>query len=183
MEEKKEETKVATKACKKCKEQINAKAKKCPHCGAKQGMPTFLIIVLVIVGIIILGSIFGEDRFSEGEGGSPSSEERVYTPVSVDELEDALENNAAVAKDTYKGKYFAVTGKLGTIDSDLKYIGLDSPTKSWDLVGIHCTIKNSQTKDVVKSLSKDQIIIVKGKITDVGEVLGYYLDIDEIIPQ
>ena len=111
------------------------------------------------------------------------SEEKTYSKVSVDDLEDALENNAAAAKDTYKGKYLEVTGKLGTIDSDLKYIGLDSLTKEIDFSGIHCTIKDSQTKEVVKSLSKGQTIIVKGKITDVGEVLGYYLDIDEIIPQ
>ena len=103
--------------------------------------------------------------------------------MDIDELEDALENNAAAAQDTYKGKYFEITGRLGTIDSDLKYISLLSTTDDWDLVGVHCTIKNQATKDVVKTLSKDQTITVKGKITDVGEVLGYYLNIDEIIPQ
>ena len=47
---------VETKQCKKCREQINKKAKKCPHCGAKQGMPIWLIIViiLVIIGMIYL---------------------------------------------------------------------------------------------------------------------------------
>ena len=40
---------VETKQCKKCREQINKKAKKCPHCGAKQGMPIWLIIVIILV--------------------------------------------------------------------------------------------------------------------------------------
>ena len=76
-----------------------------------------------------------------------------------------------------------ITGRLGKIDSDLKYINLLSPTDEWDFSGIYCKIKNPETKEIVKTLSKDQTIIVRGKITDVGEYLGYYLDIDEIIPQ
>ena len=59
-------------------------------------------------------------------------------------------------------------------------ISLVSSTDEWDLIGIHCTIKNKEQKEIVKTLTKDQEITVKGKITDVGEVLGYYLDITEI---
>lgn len=51
-----------TKICKKCREQIDKKAKKCPHCGSKQGMPTWLIIVIVIVVIGILGSAGGNNQ-------------------------------------------------------------------------------------------------------------------------
>lgn len=116
-----------------------------------------------------------------GSGNSTSVIE--YTSVSIDEMEDALENNAASAKDTYNGKYLEISGRLGTIDSDLKYISLLSPSDSWDIIGIHCTLKNTDVKNTVKTLSKDQNIIVRGKITDVGEVLGYYLDTYEIIPQ
>ena len=42
-------------------------------------------------------------------------------------------------------------------------------------------IKNKEQKEIVKTLTKDQEITIRGKITDVGEVLGYYLDINEII--
>ena len=34
--------------------------------------------------------------------------------------------------------------------------------------------------DKLKKMSKGDKITVNGKITDVGEVLGYYLDIDSI---
>lgn len=40
------------KQCKKCKEEINKKAKKCPKCGANQGMPLWAKL-LIIIGIII----------------------------------------------------------------------------------------------------------------------------------
>lgn len=186
-----------TKQCKKCKEQINKKAKKCPHCGAKQGLPIWIIVILVIIVIGILANI--GDNSDETTSNAPNDTTNVttnenssnqtqqtqetieYIKVSKDDLDDALNNNAAAAKDTYNKKYVEVTGRLGTIDSDLKYISLISTTNKYDIIGIHCTIKNSTQKDIIKTLSKDQEITIRGKITDVGEVLGYYLDITEII--
>ena len=56
-----------------------------------------------------------------------------------------------------------------------------SSTDEWDFNGIHCNIKNKEQKEIVKTLTKDQEITIRGKITDVGEVLGYYLDINEIL--
>lgn len=173
-----------TKQCKKCKTLINKKAKVCPHCRAKQGLPVWLIIIIVIV---LFGLLFGggEDETLDSNdttnNSSQTTETIEYIKVSKDDLDEALENNAAAAKDTYYKKYVEVTGKLGTIDSDLSYISLMSSTDEWDFNGIHCKIKTSEQKNIVKTLSKDQEITIKGKITDVGEVLGYYLDITEII--
>ena len=173
-----------TKQCKKCKEEINKKAKKCPHCGAKQGLPIWLIIIIVILVIGIISSLGSNSEESKGNDINNSSnqvpENIEYIKVSKEDLDEALENNAALARETYNNKYVEVTGKLGTIDSELKYISLVSSTDEWDLIGIHCTNKNKEQNEKVKTLTKDQEITVKGKITDVGEVLGYYLDITEI---
>ena len=175
--------------CKSCGKEIAESAKTCPGCGAKNKKPFYkavwfwVIVAIVVIGVAAGGGS-GDNSSNNGGGSSNNGQETKvieYQKVEIDELEDALENNAAAAKDTYNGKYLEITGRLGTIDSDLKYISLLSTTDEWDLVGVHCTIKNAATKDVVKTLKKDQTIVVKGKITDVGEVLGYYLDIDEII--
>lgn len=166
-------------------------SKKCNN--DKKGMSIAGIVIsavmLFIFSIVLLVAIGNGDNTStsststsNGKNVVDKQEETIeYIKVSVDDLEDALEANAAAAKDTYNKKYVEVTGKLGTIDSDLKYIGLDSTTKEWDLYGIHCTIKNNEQREIVKTLTKDQEITIRGKITDVGEVLGYYLDITEII--
>lgn len=138
-----------------------------------------------VLSIIIIAAIAssGENSTTTQPTSSDNTQEHQsieYLSVDIDTLEEALENNAAAAKDAYNGKYLEITGRLGTIDSDLKYISLLSTTDEWDLVGIHCTIKNNEQKEAIKKLSKDDTIIVKGKITDVGEVFGYYLDIDEV---
>ena len=173
-----------TKQCKKCKEQIDKKEKKCPKCGSRQGIPIWLIVVITIIVIGVIASAGGNSEESSNHSNNNSSQTQEtieYIKVSKDDLDEALKNNAASAKDTYNKKYVEVTGKLGTIDSDLKYISLMSSTDEWDFDGIHCTIKNNEQKEIVKTLAKDQEITIKGKITDVGEVLGYYLDITEII--
>ncbi len=145
------------------------------------------ILSLILATAINVGTSSAIDDAINGDSSNtPTINDKTnkqieYISVNIDDMEDTLENNAAAAKDTYNGKYLEISGRLGTIDSDLKYISLLSPTDDWDLIGIHCTLKNQNVKDVVKTLSKDQNIIVKGKITDVGEVLGYYLDAYEII--
>ena len=175
-----------TKQCKKCKELINKKAKKCPHCGAKQGAPIWLIVIIVIIVIGIIANAGNNSDDSSNKSLNSNQSNQVqetieYIKVSKDDLDEALKSNAAAAKDTYNKKYVEVTGKLDTIDSDLKYISLVSSTEEWDILGIHCTIKNNNQKDIVKTLTEGQEITIRGKITNVGEVLGYYLDITEII--
>lgn len=146
----------------------------------------WLIVVIIVIGI---GSSTNENtqptssnstsNISATDEAKPVEIE--YIKISTDELDSELKQNAAAAKDKYNGKYVEVTGRLGVIDSDLQYISLYSVNDKFDLVGIHCNIKNNEQKEIVKSLSKDDTIVVKGKITGVGEVLGYSLDITEIV--
>lgn len=195
-----------TKPCKNCGNAIHKKAVICPKCGAKQKKPFYKTvwfwIIIVLVIIISLG--FGTSETPENHESSqnvsstsvsddttthsnetettmttttPSVE---YMSITVDDLENALDENAALAKETYCNKNLAIRGKLHVIDSDLKYISITSLTQEYDFIGVQCYIKNKEIEDVVKTLKKGEKIIVKGEITSVGEVLGYFLDIDEI---
>ncbi|MEI3210268.1 MAG: hypothetical protein V8S14_04730 [Lachnospiraceae bacterium] len=80
--------------------------------------------------------------------------------------------------DKYKGKYLRITGRVSTIDSDCKYITVLADDDEYAIIGIQCNTQNDKQKNDVKKLSKDKKIVVKGKCTDVGEVMGYSLDID-----
>lgn len=101
-----------------------------------------------------------------------------YIEVTCKTMIDELSQNALKAKDEYDGKYVAVTGLLSNVDSSGKYISI-SPDK-YSFSTILCSIKSSEVLEIVKGLSKDQKITVYGKITDVGEIMGYYLDIIDI---
>lgn len=188
-----------TKQCWRCKETIDKKTKKCPNCGARQNLPTWAIVIIVILAISVVSNLGNDYSESINSGNNNTINKNIdkdnkannlpnqvqesieYIKVSKDDLDEALDKNAAVARETYINKYVEVTGKLGTIDSELKYISLKSSTKKWDFQSINCTIKNNEQKEIIKTLVKDQEITVKGKITDVGEVLGYYLNITEIV--
>ena len=182
--------------CKHCGAEIAASAKTCPKCGGKNKKPIYkrvwfwILVAVLVLGIGgMAGGSGGSDSSnstgandSQAEEKAPEEETIEYTEVTTDELSDALESNAMNASDTYKGKYFAVTGRLSNIDSDGSYIALVDVNDEFSFNVIQCYIKNDEQLEKVKSLSTDDVITVKGKITDVGEVLGYYLDITEIIP-
>lgn len=106
-----------------------------------------------------------------------------YIMVTADQMIQDLQNNALKAQSIYKGGYFEISGKLSTVDSSGKYIGIDGVNSGFSFVSILCDIKSEEQKNIVAELSKGQNVIIRGKVTMVGEVLGYSIDIDEIIPQ
>lgn len=68
------------KECKKCKELINKKAKKCPKCGSKQGMPIWLIVVIVFV---LIGMFAGGESSEEDSTNTPKVEKNKSVKVTV----------------------------------------------------------------------------------------------------
>lgn len=190
-----------TKTCKYCQTEIPKKAKICPNCKKKQGPKVGLIIAIVVVVFIIIGAIGGgsdsgssSDTTSTTSSSSTSSTKKdakpqeeaapiEYTAVSATELEDAIQENALKATDTYKDQYLEITGCLDVIDASGKYISINAGSDDWTFVNIQCYIKNDDQKAVIMDMSKGDNIVIKGKCKDVGELLGYSIDIDEVITQ
>lgn len=189
--------------CKHCGAQIAKSAKTCPNCGGKNKKPIYLrawfivLVVLVLLGVIggaagsgdkketsvTQSNETGNTKKDEGNTNEKASEpekEIVYEEISVGKLMDDLEANALKASETYKGNYYAVTGKLLTIDASGKYISIVDADADFAFTGVQCYIKTDDVKSVVMDLSSDEIITVRGKMKDVGEILGYSLDIDSI---
>lgn len=180
------------KPCKVCGKEMAKTAKVCPGCGAKNKKPFYKsswFIILVI--IIIISAIAGnkndvndvpannaEQSQTANEKKEPEQKEYVVCEVST--LMDLLEDNALKAKNEYENKYVEITGRLSVIDSGGKYISVTPSNDEFAIMGVQCNIKNDEQKNKVLELSTNSTITVKGKITSVGEVLGYSLDIEEI---
>ena len=184
--------------CKTCGKEMARSAKVCPSCGAKNKKPFFTrpwfiaIVALIIIGAIASGgkSESGNTTAVADKTNSNNSEVKdntaesttiaiEYIDYTVDDLMAQLEENALKASNDHKGENVRITGKLNNIDSSGKYISL-VPKTDFAIIGVQCYIKNDETKAKVAELSKDSLVTLTGKITDVGEVLGYSLNIDNI---
>ena len=184
--------------CRTCGKEMAKAAKVCPNCGAKNKKPFFTkpwfiaIVVIFIIGAISSGGKSGSTNTNKvaNKANSDASEVKdtvaestaptvEYTSYTVDDLMAQLEGNALKASNDHKGENVRITGKLGVIDSSGKYITL-YPDTDFAIIGVQCYIKNDDTKAKVAELSKDSLVTLTGKITDVGEILGYSLNIDNI---
>ena len=184
--------------CKTCGKEMAKSAKVCPSCGAKNKKPFFTKPwFIAIVALIIIGAIASSGKSKSGnttavadKTNSNNSEVKdttaesttiaiEYVDYTVDDLMAQLEENALKASNDHKGENVRITGKLGVIDSSGKYITL-YPDTDFAIIGVQCYIKNDDTKAKVADLSKDSLVTLTGKITDVGEILGYSLNIDNI---
>lgn len=151
---------------------------------------TWIWVVVGIIAIFVLiGSSGGDEETKntsenvvkeniEVEETEPIQVE--YIKYDVDEMVNVLSENALKAEKTFQDQYVEVTGILRNIDSDGKYISLDPINEEFSLYGVQCYIQNEEQINQVLEMKIDDTITVKGKITSVGEVMGYSLDIDSI---
>lgn len=59
------------KKCKYCQSNIDTNAKICPNCKKKQGIPKWIIVILIIIGIAVVGSAMsGEDETNDNNNNS-----------------------------------------------------------------------------------------------------------------
>lgn len=190
-----------TKVCKHCQSEIPKKAKICPVCKKKQGLPKWAIVLIVILVLAAIGSASGgnsdnsettttsqSSSANETQNSTPevkeveteSEPEIEYTAVDVDTMMDDLQSNAMKAEDNYNDKYLEITGRLAVIDSDGKYISVFSQSNEFAILGVQCFIKDEDAKAKVMDMSIGDTVTLKVHIKEVGEVMAYVADIIEI---
>ena len=172
------------KKCKHCQTDIPKKSKVCPNCRKKQGNK--LGIALIVVGVLIVIGVLGGGDDTSSTSTNTTSEvasapvEITYTQATVSDMMSMLDSNALKAEKTYQDQYVEITGRLSNIDSDGSYITLVPTDDEWAILGVQCYIKSDEQLNRVLEMTVGDTVTLKGKVTTVGEVLGYGLDIDEI---
>lgn len=140
----------------------------------------------------ILLSTFVMALFAIGFMASDSDEEKINSvaheevpanmeTVNVEQMLLDLNQNEMRAQKKYAGKWFEIVGCLGGMDSEGKYFSLEG--KTFSMVDIHCKIpedKREELTNILADMNKGETIAVKGKVTDMGEVMGYQVSIVEV---
>jgi hypothetical protein len=190
--------------CKNCGTEISSnKQKNCVNCGAKLPQPIYkkwwFWLIVVLGGIIIIAASGGEDDTtsnapteivtidisnngtSNPSNNQNSSQTKTYESVDLQQMINELEQNAMKAESTYQNKYVQVVGKIDGFDSDGAYITIEPVgADEWNFDTVMCYIKNDTQRQFLMNKSKGDTVTVKGKITTIGEFIGYCMDIDEI---
>lgn len=143
----------------------------------------------ICLGIIVLIFLYP----SRNNARVSSSQERtmverttptpiVYTQYELPTLFDELSENALRAKENHQGEYVEIVGYIHNFDNDGKYISIGMPEDNYSYFfqTIMCYIKTDEQKQILMSMSKYDEVTIRGKIRNIGEVMGYSLDIDSI---
>ena len=165
--------------CKTCGAEIAKDAKVCPACGGKnkRSKPGFLAIAIFVIAILIM--------FSGGDDTAPTTDaaeqDITYTVYTVDKLVEDLRANALKAEETYQDQYVELTGRINGIDSDGSYISIEPVNDRYTLLWVQCFLKDDAQVEAVKDMAVGDVITVRGQITDIGEILGYLMDVAEFV--
>ena len=143
---------------------------------------------IIITGLIAIGIIWL--LFANYEGVKPEGfnnvlkrsleDETSYTYIETYMLRDELEENPSKAAETFKGKKIAVEGKLSVIDSSVDCLIVEPIGDDSNKGLLKCFIQNDEQRDIVAGLEEGNIILVKGKVTDIKEDESYSVNIDEV---
>ena len=193
--------------CKNCGNEVDDKAAVCPKCGvsAKEQKPKkpiyakwwFWVIVSVVVVAIAGGSSGDSETPVDTNNNNTSTVETteetkapvettkepeiVYEKLDLQQLLDDLEANALKAEKTYQNKNVEVVGKIKNFDSDGSYIGIEPVNADeWNFTTVMCYIKNEDQLNFLLEKAVGDKVTIKGKITSIGEVLGYSIKMDEV---
>jgi hypothetical protein len=152
---------------------------------AKASRPWFKKKRVWLLGLILIAAISS----SLGGGGSDSSDSSSNSSASVeanepaikvtaDQLLSELESNALAAKNTWEDKRVIITGTLSNIDASGDYFTLRG-NNEFSFINVQVYIDDSFV-DAVSAFNKGQTVTVTGKISGVGEIMGYSVDAESI---
>ncbi|MFR3054254.1 MAG: OB-fold protein [Eggerthella lenta] len=103
-----------------------------------------------------------------------------YNSYTVADLLNELEGNAMRAKDAHKNELVQLKGYIAGFDASGSYVTVGTSDR-WSFDDVRCDIETDEQKAILSDHSVGDYICLQGKITMVGELLGYSMDIHRIL--
>ena len=136
----------------------------------------------LVMAIFAIGFAASED--SETESVSNEDVPSQMEQVTVGEMTKVLDENEMRAQKMYSGKWLEITGYLGNMDSEGEYFSLESNSARVFSTDVKCSIPSDKREAITEKLAnmnKGDKIKVKGKVTDMGEIMGYTVSIIDVV--
>lgn len=160
-----------------------------------KGTPRYLVSLFLLVfgGLTCLAAlvVIITIPYSSKSGNTPrvpistqvaTTPQIQYEQVDLQTMLDDLKANAMRAEEEYQNKYIEITGEIRNFDSDGKYISIaPCGAPKWTLDTVFCRLMDSAQKAFLLEKSVGDVITIRGKVTTIGEIIGYQVKIAEII--
>lgn len=146
---------------------------------SKNRNPGWIVIglIMLIAGCYEIYTAFKPKDTKPSSSVASSVAAIEYQQYTVTDMVAELKDNALNASDKYKDQYVEISGEVGVIDSDGKYITVLGDSSV--LLGVQCFVEDDSQIEVIKALSVGDKVTVKGKITDVEQFSGYMMDMTD----
>lgn len=136
-------------------------------------------LTLMVMALFAIGFAASDDSESSSvtKEDAPASMET----INAEEMLSDLDQNEMRAQKKYADKWFEIVGVLGSMDSEGDYFSLDGET--FRMMHVQCKIPSDKKDEMTNKLinmEKGDRIAVKGKVTDMGEVMGYSVAIVDL---
>lgn len=137
-------------------------------------------ITTVVLALFVIG--FAASDESEEDAVVSEEVPAEFQKANVADMLSDLNQNEMRAQKKYSGQWMEITGVLGAMDSEGEYFSLDAPY-TFGLLSVHCKIPETKRDLITNKLvemEKGDKIVVKGRITDMGEIMGYDLTVIDV---
>ena len=140
---------------------------------------------LSVLALFAVGFAASDEDESETNNAEEQVNESVtYESASAADMLSDLEKNEMRAQKKYADKNLAISGYLGSMDSEGEYFTLEpSPNSTSFIKEVRCEIPKSKREaitNIIIEKEKGDHIVVKGKVQDMGEVIGYEVKVDDV---
>lgn len=150
----------------------------------KVGAILFAIAGMLVVVTIIIWIAFADELNGGATTNTPNapiSTQIQYEQVGLQDMLDELNTNALRAEAKYQDKHIEITGKIKLFDSDGKYIAIvPCGASDWSFDTVQCYLTDPTHKAFLLEKNVGDVVTIKGKVSSIGEVLGYSVKIAEI---
>ena len=170
---------MALKKCKDCGAEVSSTAKVCPNCGRDQRkfFQKHPLITIILI-ILIIGIVQGTSK--ENNLNKELNYKGSYQTADLVDIAELSIKDSNQAREKYGDQYIEIIGKVNTIYADEGCFLLSPLDDTYAAYAMRCFVKTKNPDEVMKKISKGEVLRVRGKVFAMGNIALNSLYVIEI---